>query len=303
MVHSPIFHILICNSSQSQRQTASSSWFFAPRLRTAPMAFTPTKSITNAGIQLPSINISNTFPFTPSSTSWNKNKTPFRTSSSSSSRRLLARAQRATWLPGLDPPPHLDGTLVGDFGFDPLGLGEDPKSLKWYVQAELVHCRFAMAGVAGVLVTDFLRVTGVSNLPVWFEAGAVKFDFASTQALFIVQLLLMGFAETKRYMDFVSPGSQAKEGTFIGLEASLEGLQPGYPGGPLFDPLGLAKDVNAADEMKLKEIKNGRLAMVAMLGIFVQASVTHVGPIENLLTHVSDPFNRTIIQTITSSHS
>jgi Chlorophyll A-B binding protein len=44
--------------------------------------------------------------------------------------------------------------LTGDYGFDPLGLGEDPESLRWYVQAELVHCRFAMAGVAGILFTD-----------------------------------------------------------------------------------------------------------------------------------------------------
>ena len=35
------------------------------------------------------------------------------------------------------------------------------------------------------------------------------------------------FVETKRYMDFVSPGSQAKEGTFLGLEAALEGLEAG----------------------------------------------------------------------------
>lgn len=45
-------------------------------------------------------------------------------------------------------------SLAGDFGFDPLGLGEDPESLKWYVQAELVHSRFAMLGVAGILLTD-----------------------------------------------------------------------------------------------------------------------------------------------------
>lgn len=45
-------------------------------------------------------------------------------------------------------------SLPGDFGFDPLGLGEDPESLKWYVQAELVHARFAMLGVAGILLTD-----------------------------------------------------------------------------------------------------------------------------------------------------
>lgn len=36
------------------------------------------------------------------------------------------------------------------------------------------------------------------------------------------------FAETKRYMDFINPGSQAKEGSFFGLEAALEGLEPGY---------------------------------------------------------------------------
>lgn len=36
------------------------------------------------------------------------------------------------------------------------------------------------------------------------------------------------FVETKRLMDFNSPGSQAKEGSFFGLEASLEGLEPGY---------------------------------------------------------------------------
>lgn len=48
--------------------------------------------------------------------------------------------------------------MAGDFGFDPLGLGEDPESLRWYVQAELVHARFAMAGVAGILFTDVSEI-------------------------------------------------------------------------------------------------------------------------------------------------
>jgi light-harvesting complex I chlorophyll a/b binding protein 5 len=41
--------------------------------------------------------------------------------------------------------------------------------------------------------------------------------------------------------------------------------------------------------------------MVAMLGFIVQASVTHAGPIDNLLTHLSDPFNKNIIHALTSS--
>ncbi|KAI4321030.1 hypothetical protein MLD38_034453 [Melastoma candidum] len=103
----------------------------------------------------------------------------------SHSRTVLVRAhQRPTWLLGLEaPPPYLDGTLAGDIRFDPLGLGEDPESLNWYVQAKLVHCRFATLGVDGILFTDLLRVTGLKELPVWYEAGAVKYKFGSTETL------------------------------------------------------------------------------------------------------------------------
>lgn len=205
---------------------------------------------------------------------------------------------RPLWLPGLDPPAHLDGSLPGDFGFDPLQLGKEPNDLRWYVQAELIHARFAMAGVAGILFTDLLRTTGLKDLPVWYEAGATQFGFASTKTLFCVQLILMGFVETKRYMDFISPGSQAAEDSFLSIEPALEGLEPGYPGGPLFNPLGLATGMAEPSSLKEKEIKNGRLAMVAMVGFFVQAYVTKTGPIDNLVTHLSDPWHKTIIQTL-----
>ena len=107
-----------------------------------------------------------------------------------------------------------------------------------------------------------------------------------------------------------------------------------YPGGPLLNPLGLAKDTKNAHEWKLKERKNGlfclilpsmaiislllwfflykfrdlvshagRLAVIAMPGIFVQAYVTHAGPIDNLVEHLPNPWQKTTIQTLANSSS
>merc|ERR1712224_291740 len=55
---------------------------------------------------------------------------------------------RASWMPGSKLPSYLDGSKPGDYGFDPLGLGEVPANLERFREAELLNARWAMLGVA-----------------------------------------------------------------------------------------------------------------------------------------------------------
>jgi len=202
---------------------------------------------------------------------------------------------RPVWFPGGEPAEHLDGSLPGDYGFDPLGLGAEPERLKWMQQAELMHCRWAMAGFAGMVLPDAATKAGVLDLPPWFEAGAAEMPFSGL-TIFWTQMILMNWVEVRRWQDFKNPGCVNEDPIFKGQGFECTGTEVGYPGGKWFNPLSFATTEEQMASYKLKEIKNGRLAMVATVGLAAQAFATGESPVTNYLAHLSDPGHTTIFQ-------
>ncbi|CAM8949713.1 unnamed protein product [Rhodiola kirilowii] len=223
---------------------------------------------------------------------------------------VKAGANRPLWFASKQSLSYLDGSLPGDFGFDPLGLS-DPEGTggfiepKWLAYGEIINGRFAMLGAAGAIAPEVFGKLGLipaeTALP-WFKTGVIPpagtySYWADPFTLFVLEMALMGFAEHRRFQDWAKPGSMGKQ-YFLGLEKYLKGSgDPAYPGG-IFNPLGFGKDEKSMKELKLKEVKNGRLAMLAILGYFIQGLVTGVGPYQNLLDHLADPVNNNILTSL-----
>ncbi|KAF8116587.1 hypothetical protein N665_0016s0018 [Sinapis alba] len=195
--------------------------------------------------------------------------------SSSKMTSFQVEAKKGECLPGLESPGYLNGSLAGDNGFGPLGLAEDPENLRWFVQAELVNGRWAMLGVAGMLLPE-----------VFTKIGIINQYFASPSTLFVIEILLFHYVEIRRWQEIKNPGSVNQYPIF--KLYSLPPNEVGYPGG-IFNPLNFAPTLEA----KEKELAIGRLAMLAFLGFVIQQNVTRKGPFENLLQHLSDPWHNT----------
>ena len=194
---------------------------------------------------------------------------------------MVDKTERSKSVPFLPRAKALDGSLVGDVGFDPFYLSSIPKNfagfiqppsweatdgletIYWMREAELKHCRVSMLAWFGWLATDGafgfpLRFPGeiYQSIPNSYNAHDILVEQGSMQFL----LLVCGVLEfcSSAALVQVSKGELDREAGDFGL-----------------DPLGFlkGKSKEEVDRMKLREINNGRLAMLAFGAVSTQAAL------------------------------
>jgi light-harvesting complex II chlorophyll a/b binding protein 4 len=235
-------------------------------------------------------------------------------------------ADRPLWFPGAKAPEWLDGSLPGDYGFDPLSLGKSPE----YLQFELDSLNQNLAknefgDVIGSRVNKKAEINPTPFQPYSEVFGLQRFRECELIHGRWAMLAILGALSVEAFTGVTWQDAGKVElvdgASYFGLplpfsisslcyiEALLVGsieffrnseLDPErrlYPGGKYFDPLKLADDPEKKEVLKLAEIKHARLAMVAALGFAVQAAATGKGPLDNWATHLADPLHTTIFDT------
>jgi len=168
----------------------------------------------------------------------------------------------AASLPGAEALPFVGGNGV----FDPFNLLPEAKEeVLMYREAELTHCRVAMMGALGYLVqSHFAPMFDMADAPVIRHLDIVlKSELGQLGS----STLLMAI--------FFSEIYRARTG-WVEPEDEVRTLRESYTPGQLgFDPLGvMPKDEVGMKSMQDKELRNGRLAMIAIAGMTVQELVT-----------------------------
>ncbi|CAJ1349689.1 unnamed protein product, partial [Effrenium voratum] len=172
-----------------------------------------------------------------------------------------------------------------DFNFDPLGLSvKCEKFLPWFREAELKHGRIAMLAWVGLVVPEFVRVPGpeacygAKNVVEAHNAcaGDPYFPFIIDATDFYGK---DGHQVGPLFQVFAFCGAVEMLTTFAKTAnvSNKPGLTLANAGDYRLGANFLPEDEAKAKEMKLKELKNGRLAMLAFGGAITQATLTGNG--------------------------
>jgi len=181
----------------------------------------------------------------------------------------------------------LPGAVAPLGEFDPLGFTKNlpVQEIKRYREAEVTHGRVAMLATLGYLVAEPFHpffnglVTGPANTHLGQVQEIAPFFFAWLATSIATAEIFRAKVGWESPIDAASSNLKLKqdEPEFKETQTWLSKLNDNYyPGDLRFDPLKL-KPKNAADfaTMQTKELQNGRLAMLASIGMIVQEQVTH----------------------------
>jgi len=192
-----------------------------------------------------------------------------------SARPVAARSalkMSAEGLPGALPP-------VGFF--DPLGLsaGKTDGEIKKIREAELKHGRVSMLAFLGILVGESFNPLFDGKI-----SGPAIYQFQQADDLvsyfWVGVLFVIALVEGQNILTgWESPAETNAR------KSGVAELRSDYVNGDLgFDPLNLKPTTEEGfNELRTKELQNGRLAMLGVAGIVAQELVNGKGVIENLL--------------------
>jgi len=159
-------------------------------------------------------------------------------------------------MPFLLEPANTKG-WVGDVGFDPLGFS-DNFDMKWLRESEIKHGRICMLATVGYVMQQFWTLPGLLHVD--------DSNLAPTVVGASAMLQIVGYVGVLEF--WTNKGKVTMEDMF-----EDETRVPGAFG---FDPMGLSvgKSQEQKELMEYKEIKNGRLAMLAIGGMIHHNWVT-----------------------------
>jgi len=179
----------------------------------------------------------------------------------------------------------LPGAVAPLGNFDPLGFTTELplQEIKRYREAEVTHGRVAMLATVGYLVAEPFHpffnglITGPANTHLGQVREVAPFFFAWLGGSIATAEFFLAKIGWEFPLDAMNKNKELKETENYEGKTYLTKLNDNYyPGDLKFDPLKL-KPTNAADfaTMQTKELQNGRLAMIAAMGMIVQEQVTH----------------------------
>ena len=174
-------------------------------------------------------------------------------------------------MPFMKRPAALTGALAGDAGFDPLGFAKTEDDLMNYREAEIKHARLAMLAAAGWPISEVFdkKIAAALNLSPLLDANDR-----------VPSILNGGLGKVSPLYWVAVIGIAAAVDVF-GTMKSKAGDDGYFPGNLGFDPLGAyPKGEEGQLWMQTAEIKNGRLAMIAVFGFAIQEFVSKVGVVD-----------------------